>query len=138
MAAEIQFRRESDLAGAPGKDREITIDEVTRRPAVHDGSTVGGAPIALLSDVAASGLPILTGDITLTVGGWVGSSQTVTVTGVTATSINTVIISDQTNGDLWGAANIYAPSQGVDSITFTCENVPTSDISFKVAIQEPA
>ncbi len=75
-----------------------------------------------------------TGTLTLTSGGWSANTQTVTVTGSTTTSINFIVIDDITMGDRWGEAKVYATSQGINSITFTCSVTPTSDIDFKVTV----
>lgn len=76
----------------------------------------------------------LSSTITLTSGGWSSSSQSVTVSGVTASSTNIIVIESATMGDRWAAAKIYATSQTTDSITFGCQTTPTENIEFKVVI----
>lgn len=85
----------------------------------HSGTYLGGT----LSDT-----------ITLTSGGWSTNAQTVTVSGVTATSNNFIVLESSTMGDRWAAAKIYATSQTADSITFGCQTTPTENIEFKVLI----
>lgn len=75
-----------------------------------------------------------TSTLTLTVVAWSANSQTLTVTGVTATSINLIVIESITMGTRWGEAKVFATSQGTNSITFTCETTPTEPIEFKVTI----
>lgn len=75
-----------------------------------------------------------TGTLTLISSGWSGNQQTLTVNGVTTTSVNFISLEDSTNGDLWGSNKVYATSQGTNSITFTCQTTPSSDITFKVII----
>ena len=71
--------------------------------------------------------------VTLTSAGWSSSTQTVTATGVTAS--NTVIVSPApANIQDYANAWIYASAQGSGTLTFTCEEVPTSAITVNVLI----
>ena len=72
--------------------------------------------------------------ITIPAADWVADEQTVVVSDVTADNEVDIIIETQINGDLWADANIYVISQGVDTLTFTCETTPTDDIQIKVRI----
>jgi hypothetical protein len=72
--------------------------------------------------------------LTLVVANWSSETQTLTVTGVTATSTNLVVIESITMGDRWGEAKVYATAQDTDEITFSCETAPTDDIEFKIVI----
>lgn len=74
------------------------------------------------------------GELRVSLDNWVTKSQTVTVTGVTASSTNLVVLSDAANADLWAAAKIYATGQATNSITFSCVNVPTDDIYVTIII----
>ena len=68
---------------------------------------------------------------TLTSAGWSGGSQTITVTGVTATGI--VFVSpDPTDQAAYTSAGIIATAQSTDSITFTCTSTPSADIDVVV------
>ena len=68
---------------------------------------------------------------TLTSAGWSGGSQTVTVSGVTATGI--VFVSpDPTDQAAYTSAGIIATAQSTDSITFTCTSTPNADIDVVV------
>ncbi len=69
----------------------------------------------------------------LTVAGWSNNTQTVTVTGMTAT--NTVFVSPApASATDYAAAGIVCTSQGTDSLTFTCTTVPTNAITVNVVI----
>lgn len=69
----------------------------------------------------------------LTVAGWSSNTQTVTVTGVTAT--NTVFVSPAPESAAdYAAAGIVCTAQAVDSLTFTCTTVPTNAITVNVVI----
>lgn len=69
----------------------------------------------------------------LTVAGWSNNTQTVTVTGVTAT--NTVFVSPApASASDYASAGIVCTAQGTDSLTFTCTTVPTNAITVNVVI----
>lgn len=65
--------------------------------------------------------------VTLTVSGWLSYNQTVTVNGVTASNLVTVSVSDNIYG-------IVCTAQATNKLTFTCETVPTANVTVNVAI----
>lgn len=70
---------------------------------------------------------------TLTVAGWSSNTQSVIVNGVTTT--NTVIISPApASAADYAAAGIICTAQGTDSLTFTCTQTPSNDITVNVVI----
>lgn len=70
---------------------------------------------------------------TLTSGGWSSHTQTVTVSGVTAT--NTVIVSyAPSSKTAWQNADIYCSAQGANSLTFTCTTDPSVNVTANVVI----
>lgn len=75
--------------------------------------------------------------ITLTTSGWSNNTQTVTVSGVSATETAQLItptpaIASQT---AYYEAGIMCTNQGTNSLTFTCQTVPTSNLTVYVVIQ---
>lgn len=76
---------------------------------------------------------------TLTTSGWSGNSQTVTVNGVLADEslqeIN-LAFGAKESAPIWAAAGCWCSAQGANSLTFTCDAVPTGDISLRIAITE--
>lgn len=69
--------------------------------------------------------------ITLTAAGWSNGSQTVSVSGITATGV--VFVSpDPTDQADYTDAGILCTTQATDSLTFTCDTTPSSDISVVV------
>lgn len=71
--------------------------------------------------------------ITLTSAWWSNNEQTVTATWVTAN--NSVIISPApTYMSDYTDAKIYCSAQGTDSLTFTCDSTPASDIEVNVLV----
>lgn len=71
--------------------------------------------------------------ITLTSAGWTDNEQTVTATWVTAS--NSIIISPvPTYISDYTDAKVYCSAQGTDSLTFTCDSTPASDIEVNVLV----
>ena len=73
--------------------------------------------------------------ITLTAEGWTDNKQTVTLTGVSED--NPVFVSPvptDANYETYNDAAIRCIEQGVDSLTFQCESVPSADVNVNVAV----
>lgn len=76
---------------------------------------------------------VATRTATLTVNGWSNGAQIVSVTGVTAS--NTVVVSPApASVENYIAANITCTVQGSNSLTFSCEDTPSSAITVNVII----
>ena len=66
---------------------------------------------------------------------WISSIQTVTATGVTAT--NVVIATsgnDDTSYAAWNNCGIHATVQALNSLTFKCRSVPSTDVNVNILI----
>ena len=75
---------------------------------------------------------------TLSASGWSGNSQTITVSGVSADETAQLImpvpaLASQT---AYYEAGILVTGQAANSLTFTCQNVPTEDLTVYVVMQE--
>ena len=71
--------------------------------------------------------------VTLSVASWSNNSQTVVCNGVTVD--NTVIISPSPiSHNVYGSAKVICTTQGVNSLTFTCEETPESNLTVNVII----
>ena len=70
---------------------------------------------------------------TLTVAGWSGTTQTVSVTGVTTDSILTVTYAPASH-DAWLDAGVYCSAQGAGTLTFACDTVPTAALTANIVI----
>lgn len=71
--------------------------------------------------------------VTLSASGWSNKQQTVTVTGVTAD--NLVIPGPAPASYAAYAENgVYCSAQAADSLTFTCDSVPSTDLTVNVAV----
>lgn len=75
--------------------------------------------------------------ITLTTSGWSASTQTVTVSGVSATETAQLITPTPAiaSQSAYYEAGIMCTNQGTNSLTFTCQTVPTSNLTVYVVIQ---
>lgn len=62
--------------------------------------------------------------VTLPASGWSNNSQTVTVTGMTATK--TVLVDNNTDN------NIKCTGQGTNTLTFTCDAAPTTNVTINI------
>lgn len=71
--------------------------------------------------------------LTLTVGGWVANSQTITATGVKADNIIFIAPTPE-NQAAYTFAGIICTTQEANSLTFTCTTTPTADIQVQVVI----
>ena len=76
--------------------------------------------------------------ITLTTSGWSSNTQTVTVSGVSADETAQLImpvpaLASQT---AYYEAGILVTGQAANSLTFTCQTVPTADLTVYVVMQE--
>jgi hypothetical protein len=71
--------------------------------------------------------------ITLTAAGWSSNTQTVSVTGMTATGI--VFVSpDPTDQSAYTSAGIICSAQAAGTLTFTCSTTPSADLSVNVVM----
>ena len=70
---------------------------------------------------------------TLTVAGWGSNSQTINVTGVTASNI-VVVSPAPASVDAYAEAGIICTAQGDGTLTFTCDTVPTAALTINIVI----
>lgn len=76
--------------------------------------------------------------VTLASGGWSSNAQTVSVPGVLADETKQLIQPTPANANrtAWNDAGIQCTGQAANSLTFTCETVPSSNITVYVVIQD--
>ncbi len=100
-----------------------------------DYDTLLPTPATHASTHKASGTDPVTANktVSLTVAGWSNNKQTVAVQGVTASS-SVIISPDADSFTSYGEAGIYCSAQATNSLTFTCENVPTTVLTVNVLI----
>lgn len=135
------------------QEGDYTADMVGARPdtwtpsaadvgAVPTSRTVNGKALSsnitlTAADVNAASPPTST-TVTLTTSGWSSNTQTVTVSGVSADESAQLImpvpaLASQT---AYYEAGILVTGQAANSLTFTCQNVPTEDLTVYVVMQE--
>lgn len=75
--------------------------------------------------------------VSLPASGWSGNSQTVTVSGVFASETAQLITPTPAIASQYAyyEAGIMCTNQGINSLTFTCQTVPTSNLTVYVVIQ---
>lgn len=77
--------------------------------------------------------------VTLTASDWTNNTKTVAVSGVVSDQDKQAIdvaAADKNSADVWAEAGIWCSNQGENSLTFSCETVPTSDIFLNVKLQK--
>ena len=76
--------------------------------------------------------------ITLPASGWSDNSQTVTVNGVVADETKQLIqpCPAMDSQSAYYGAEVLCSEQAANSLTFTCQNVPTEDLTVYVVMQE--
>ena len=70
---------------------------------------------------------------TLTVAGWSDGSQTITVSGVTASG-NVLVAPSPASQEAYAAAGIKCTAQAANSLTFTCKTAPTEALTVNVVL----
>ena len=88
-------------------------------------SADGTIPTARLTKVNST--------ITLTAAGWSSNTQTVNVTGITATGV-VMVSPDPTDQSAYTSAGILCTAQAAGTLTFTCDTVPSGDIDVNVVM----
>lgn len=88
-------------------------------------SADGTIPTARLTKVNST--------ITLTAAGWSSNTQTVNVTGMTATGV-VMVSPDPTDQADYTSAGIICSAQAAGTLTFTCDTVPSGDIDVNVVM----
>jgi len=71
--------------------------------------------------------------ITLTAAGWSSNTQTVSVTGMTATGV-VWVSPDPSDQSAYTSAGILCTAQAAGTLTFTCDTVPSGDIDVNVVM----
>lgn len=95
-----------------------------------NGSKVSVATVG--EDYASPALPQT---VTLTAAGWDADAltQTVSVTGVTATNVK-VVAPNEANVDEYATCGVKATGEAAGTVTFTCSAVPEVDLLVNIAI----
>ena len=107
----------------------LKINELTEAQydsAVQQG-VIGANEISIITDAE-----VATGNtVTLDSADWVNSAQTVTVNGMTASTI-VLVAPKPADASAFAAAGIMCTGQATDSLTFTAVTTPSADIDVNV------
>lgn len=127
MAILINGKKVAGL-GAPGKS--------AYQAAVDGGYT--GTESEFNALLANGGTKPKYKQITLLASAWADNAQTLTVNGVLADETAQLIqpIAAIASQEAYYAAGILCTGQAANSLTFTCQTVPTSNLTVYVVIQE--
>ena len=98
-----------------------------------DGTTITINNGVISSVGGGGGASVTVTTATLTVAGWSNNTQTVSVTGLTASNTVLVTYAPTSKAD-YTAADIYCTAQAAGSLTFACTTTPTSEITVNVMI----
>lgn len=80
-----------------------------------------------------NGISVTAVNVTLLANGWSENEQSVTVSGIEATT-NVVIAAAPASMEAYRDAEIYCTGQDTNSLTFVCDTVPETDIGASVLI----
>lgn len=124
-------------------DAMITGDVTFKYGADFDGSKITsvGTPVngsdGANKAYVDSKAPLPPVTLTLTTSGWSSNTQTVTVSGVSATETAQLITPTPAiaSQSAYYEAGIMCTGQAANSLTFTCQTVPTSNLTVYVVIQ---
>lgn len=124
-------------------DAMITGDVTFKYGADFDGSKITsvGTPVngsdGANKAYVDSKAPLPPVPVTLTTSGWSSNTQTVTVSGVSATETAQLITPTPAiaSQSAYYEAGIMCTGQAANSLTFTCQTVPTSNLTVYVVIQ---
>jgi hypothetical protein len=113
-----------------GKQAKITVSGLLK------GNGSGGVSAAVAGTDYQS--PVKSATVTLSANAWSGNSQTINVSNVTAGSLVTVApVPTALNRTAYLEAGVYCSAQGVGTLTFVCEDVPSVNLNVNVQIINP-
>lgn len=129
----------ADMVGARPDTWTPTASDVGAVPTSRtvNGKALSGNITLTADDVNAASPPTST-TVTLTAAGWSNNAQTVTVSGVSATETAQLIqpMPAMASQSAYYEAGVLCSGQAANSLTFTCQNVPTEDLTVYVVMQE--
>ena len=132
----------ADMVGARPDTWMPTADEIGAVPTTR---TVNGKPLSediALNAADVGALPVQYAPkkftISLEASGWQSNQKTITVEGITTENIVLLSPASKADADTWTAAGVWCTGQGANSLTFSCESVPSSAIGLNLMILEAA
>lgn len=129
------------LGGSTGGDvdlSEITPEKIDAARAIHadQHSTEGTDPIT--PEMIGAAVPPKMRGVTLTTAGWSSNTQTVSVPGVLAdeTAQKITVAPSSASRAVYTDCLVQCTSQGANSLIFKCDDVPGSNLTVYVTIEE--
>lgn len=124
-------QNEVDAAGEAATQAQTYAEQA--KSYADEAKTGNVADGAVTAEKIAAGAVSSSFMVLLTAAGWADKAQTVTANGVTAD--NTVVISPAPGSyTVYGDGAVRCIAQGNNSLTFTCDDVPTTDITVNVTV----
>lgn len=114
------------------KTKLAGIEEAAQKNVSPDWSATSGTTQILNKPTIPS---IQSTQATLTTSGWSSNQQTVSVAGITTTSI-VITTCAASNRQAWLDAEVYCSAQGTGTLTFTCSETPSENIIVNIVIME--
>lgn len=109
-----------------GEEIEALLDKASQID-----STIESQVNSMIGDKADKSTSVA---VTLASASWSSNTQTIPVTGVTATNNVVVSPSGRDSTEAWADGEVLCTSQGSNALTFTCTTTPTEDITVSVVI----
>ena len=131
----------ADLANSIGSIPSGAVDDVTvnGNSVVTDGvAEIDLSDFALKTDLDDLQKKITRTAVTLAAASWVNKTQTVTVQGILADESAQLIQPVPASASMaaYYDAGVLATGQAANSLTFSCEEVPTADLTVYIVITE--
>ena len=128
----------SDVSLAAGDVGAVPTSRTVNGKALSSNISLSAEDVGAATQEQVNALKPKTATVTLTAAGWRKGEQTVTVTGILADSsaqIVDVCPANKPSADRWAAAGVWCTSQAANSLTFSCDSVPTEDINVNIRMQ---
>lgn len=128
----------SDVSLAAGDVGAVPTSRTVNGKALSSNISLSAEDVGAATQEQVNALKPKTATVTLTAAGWSKGEQTVTVTGILADSsaqIVDVCPANKPSADRWAAAGVWCTSQAANSLTFSCDSVPTEDINVNIRMQ---
>lgn len=120
-----------------GWEAQFKINESPLTQAQMDALN-SGITAVILTALQNKQEPIKSAAVTLTANGWQNNTQTVTVSGVLADETKQLIqpVPSAASREAYLEANVMATAQAANSLTFTCDTVPSGNLTVYIIITE--
>lgn len=114
---------------------ETLVINIGTESAIQSG-LAGGTITEDMLALSTDGKYIQTTQVSISTSDWSSNTASVTVSGVTADS-NVFVAPAPTLANIkaYTAANVFCSAVSADTVTFTCENVPTANLTVNIGVE---